>query len=70
MAIFVISSGNKKRRRRRDDYPVGVQNTNFYEVEGRSRGNPLADHGHELDETDYDTIQVVIIIIISSHKYP
>ena len=67
MAIFVISSGNKKRRRRRDDYPVGVQNTNFYEVEGQSRGT---DDGHELDETDYDTIQVVIIIIISSHKYP
>ncbi len=59
MNILYYSSGDKKKGYRRDHYPVGVQNTNFYEVEGQSRGNPLADHGHELDETAYDTIQVI-----------
>ena len=54
---------------------MGVHNTNFYEVEGQDKVNPVG--GLEMDDAAYATIQVCLLIyysqslilIFSSYSY-
>ena len=63
---FVCSATGVSNKRYRGGEVVGVQNTNFHEVEGQSRTNPAA-VGLELNDADYSDVLEVNQWIHNTH---
>ena len=62
LIFHITRPGTKRYRGNQLDTVDGVQNTNFYEVEGQFRSNPAT---VEMDEIHYDEVKVISCINIS-----